>query len=56
VDFQAENIQHILTSWAAGKEPETNGPECRKAVQIVRAMYASAAKGGVPVKVEEQTQ
>ncbi len=50
-DLQALNITHILQSWDAGKEPETSGPECRKSVQIVLAMYESAKNGGKPVEI-----
>jgi UDP-N-acetyl-2-amino-2-deoxyglucuronate dehydrogenase len=49
VDFHALNIQHILESWAGGRDADVNGPECRKPVEIVLAMYESAANGGKPV-------
>jgi UDP-N-acetyl-2-amino-2-deoxyglucuronate dehydrogenase len=48
------NIAHILESWEAGKEPETAGPEARKAVAIIMALYESARKGGKPVKVKQK--
>ncbi len=50
-DLQALNITHILQSWDAGIEPETNGPECRKSVQIVLAMYESAKNAGAAVEI-----
>ncbi|HMB95002.1 MAG TPA: hypothetical protein VKK61_03085, partial [Tepidisphaeraceae bacterium] len=50
-DLHALNIQHILDSWSQGKEADVDGPECRKAVQIVLAMYESAANGGKPVQL-----
>ncbi len=45
------NIEHILSSWEAGKDADTSGTEARKAVAIIMALYESAKKGGVPVKV-----
>ncbi|HVT90149.1 MAG TPA: Gfo/Idh/MocA family oxidoreductase [Tepidisphaeraceae bacterium] len=50
-DFHLGNLQHIFDSWAAGKDAEVDGAECRKAVRIVLAMYESAAGGGRPVQV-----
>ncbi|MFT3786254.1 MAG: Gfo/Idh/MocA family oxidoreductase [Tepidisphaeraceae bacterium] len=50
-DLHQFNIEHILDSWAAGKDADTNGVEARKAVAIIVALYESAKKGGVPVKV-----
>lgn len=49
--MHAENIKHIYKSWEAGKDAETAGPEARKAVAIILALYESAKKGGAPVKV-----
>jgi UDP-N-acetyl-2-amino-2-deoxyglucuronate dehydrogenase len=48
-DFHALNIQHILGAWNENKDADVDGPECRKAVQIVLAMYESAANDGKPV-------
>jgi predicted dehydrogenase len=50
-DFHSLNIRHILNAWTAGKEADVDGPECRKAVQIVLAMYESAANNGKPVNL-----
>ena len=50
-DLHARNIQSILSAWSDGKDPETAGPEARKAVAIVLAMYESNRRGGAPVKV-----
>ncbi len=50
-DLQALNINEILESWEAGREAQTSGPECRKAVQIVLAMYESAQRGGTAVEI-----
>ena len=51
IDLQGENLQHIFEAWSAGKEPETSGIECRKAVQIVLALYQSAKQNGAAVKI-----
>jgi UDP-N-acetyl-2-amino-2-deoxyglucuronate dehydrogenase len=51
-DMHAMNIHHILTNWEQGKEADTYGPEARKAVAIILAMYESAKQGGMPVKVK----
>jgi len=48
-DFMLGNLQAIFDAWSAARDPETNGPECRKAVEIVLAMYESAANGGKSV-------
>ena len=50
-DLHAKNIHHILGAWEEGKDADTSGPEARKAVAIILAMYASAKAGGSPVKV-----
>jgi len=50
-DFHARNILHILESWEQGKEADTSGPEARKAVAIILAIYESARRGGAPVRV-----
>lgn len=52
-DFHALNIHHILSSWEAGKDAETCGPEARKAVAIILAMYESARNNGKPVAVKQ---
>ena len=50
-DLHAMNIHHILTAWEAGKDADTSGPEARKAVAIILAMYASVKAGGASIKV-----
>jgi predicted dehydrogenase len=45
------NIEAILGAWAEGRDAETSGPEARKAVAIVEAMYESARRDGDPVDV-----
>jgi predicted dehydrogenase len=50
-DLHARNISSILTAWSDGREAETSGPESRKAVAIVLAMYESNRRGGAPVDV-----
>ncbi|MGF1633823.1 MAG: Gfo/Idh/MocA family protein [Phycisphaerae bacterium] len=49
--LHARNIAHILERWEAGQEAETHGPEARKAVAIIEALYASMKAGGTPVEV-----
>ena len=41
----AENFAAILSAWDAGRDAETSGPECRKSVEIVLALLASARSG-----------
>jgi predicted dehydrogenase len=50
-DPLAANLAAILAAWRAGKEAETSGDECRRAIAIVLAMYESAARAGAPVEV-----
>jgi predicted dehydrogenase len=50
-DLHGRNIHAILSAWAEGHDAETAGPEARKAVAIVLAMYESARQGGAAVKV-----
>jgi len=52
LELHTANITSILEAWEAGRDAETNGPEARKAVAIVLAMYESAKNGGNAVKVE----
>ena len=51
LDLHGRNITHILQSWDEGRDAETSGPEARKAVAIILALYESARRGGVPVAV-----
>jgi UDP-N-acetyl-2-amino-2-deoxyglucuronate dehydrogenase len=51
LDLHGKNMQSIYDSWDRGEEAETWGPEARKAVAIIQAMYESARKNGSPVDV-----
>lgn len=51
VQLHVRNVTAILEAWEGGEEAETNGPEARKAVAIILAMYESARKNGQPVQV-----
>jgi len=51
LDLHGRNLRDILTAWEEGRDAETNGPEARKAVAIVLAMYNSAKNNGTPVAV-----
>jgi len=50
-DLHVKNMQAVYAAWDRGEEAETWGPEARKAVAIIRAMYESARKNGTPVDV-----
>jgi predicted dehydrogenase len=52
LDLHGQNVRGILEAWEQGRDADTNGPEARKAVAIILAMYKSAKKGGRPVPVE----
>jgi predicted dehydrogenase len=52
-DLHGRNISAILGAWGEGQEAETYGPEARKAIAIVLAMYESARNGGAAVKVSQ---
>lgn len=45
------NVESILAAWDQGRDADTNGPEARKAIAIILAMYASAKAGGTPVSL-----
>jgi predicted dehydrogenase len=47
-----KNIEAIYDSWDKDEEAETSGPEARKAIAIIQAMYESARKNGTPVAVK----
>ena len=51
LDMHFQNIGAILDCWGRGEEAPTSGPEARKAVAIILAMYESSRKGGVPITV-----
>lgn len=50
-EMHRQNIDAILRAWERDEDAETSGPEARKAVAIILAMYESARRGGVPVEV-----
>jgi UDP-N-acetyl-2-amino-2-deoxyglucuronate dehydrogenase len=52
LDLHGKNMQHVYDAWGKGQDAETAGPEARKAVAIIQAMYESARKKGVPVDVK----
>jgi predicted dehydrogenase len=51
-DLHRRNIEAILDDWSRGIDAETHGPESRKSLAIVVAMYESARNEGAPVDVE----
>jgi predicted dehydrogenase len=51
LDLHGQNMQAIYQAWERGEDAETCGPEARKAVAIIQAMYESARKKGAPVDV-----
>jgi UDP-N-acetyl-2-amino-2-deoxyglucuronate dehydrogenase len=51
LDLHGRNMMHIYEAWGKGEEADTNGPEARKAVAIIHAMYESVRKNGAPVDV-----
>jgi predicted dehydrogenase len=52
LELHYQNITSILDAWERGEDAPTSGPEARKAVAIILAMYESAKKGGVPIAVK----
>lgn len=51
-DLHGKNMHHVYDAWSRGQDAETAGPEARKAVAIIQAMYESARKNGTPVDVK----
>jgi UDP-N-acetyl-2-amino-2-deoxyglucuronate dehydrogenase len=51
MDLHSLNITSIYEAWSRNQEAETCGPEARKAVAIIQAMYHSVRKNGAPVDV-----
>ena len=51
-DLHGRNITAILAAWDEGAEAETCGPEARKAIAIVLAIYESVRRGGASVDVQ----
>jgi predicted dehydrogenase len=52
LDLHSKNIRAVYQAWDRGQDAETSGPEARKAVAIIQAMYESARKNGTPVDVK----
>lgn len=52
LDLHGRNMHAILTAWEEGRDAETSGPEARKAVAIILAMYESVRNNGAGVDVE----
>jgi predicted dehydrogenase len=52
LDLHGKNMLAVYDAWDRGEEAETWGPEARKAVAIIKAMYKSARKNGAPVDVK----
>ncbi len=52
LDLHGKNMLAVYEAWDRGEEAETYGPEARKAVAIIQAMYESAKKKGSPVDVK----
>jgi len=52
LDLHLLNIAAVYEAWGKDQDAETWGPEARKAVAIIQAMYASARKNGAPVDVK----
>jgi predicted dehydrogenase len=52
LDLHGKNIQAVYQAWDRDQDAETCGPEARKAVAIIQAMYASVRKNGAPVDVK----
>lgn len=51
IQMHVDNVQSILEAWDAGRDAETSGPEARKAIALILAMYESARKNGQPVQM-----
>ena len=51
-ELHVKNMRSVYDAWDRGEEAETWGPEARKAVAIIQAMYKSARKNGAPVDVK----
>jgi UDP-N-acetyl-2-amino-2-deoxyglucuronate dehydrogenase len=51
LELHGKNMLAVYEAWDRGQEAETWGPEARKAVAIIKAMYKSARKNGAPVDV-----
>ena len=51
IDFSGhlKNFEDAVRSLKSGKKPLIDGPEARKSIEIILAIYRSALKGGKPV-------
>jgi len=52
LDLHGLNFQAVYEAWDQGRDAETCGPEARKAVAIIHAMYQSSRQNGVPIAVK----
>jgi UDP-N-acetyl-2-amino-2-deoxyglucuronate dehydrogenase len=52
LDLHGKNMKSVYDAWDRGEDAETCGPEARKAVAIIQAMYESVRKKGAPVDVK----
>ena len=48
------NLTKIIDALIASQEPSINGPEGRKAVELILAIYQSARNNGAPVQIKSQ--
>ena len=46
-------FEDVITSIRSGHPPLVSGPEARKAVTLIEAIYQSAREGGCRIKVAE---
>lgn len=51
-DGHRDNFAEFLAALDAGRSPTIDGPEARKAVEIILAIYESARRGGAPVEIQ----
>jgi predicted dehydrogenase len=51
-DLHTRNLSAIFSAWDDGRDAETDGPESRKAVAIIQAIYESVRAGGAAVRVK----
>ena len=53
IDFNGHQkcFEDAVRSLKAGKKPLVDGPEARKSVEIILAIYRSALAGGKPVRL-----
>jgi len=53
IDFSGhlKNFEDTVRALKAGRKPLIDGPEARKSIEIILAIYRSALAGGRPVKL-----